>query len=154
MRRQYRWLLALLAGTVAGVLSYVGVIPILDSSLTWFTVGLNTVVWVVAVGLYAFVYEQLESPEGRPDWERQRKNMTLGGIAGLVASLGTTGTIGLLTATVSIRFGATMALFVFGIVLASMAVGMQSVIWRFGDRTGGPTVAGRSQSEESTEPSD
>ena len=151
MRRRYRYLLTGLAGILAGSLGYVGAEPALERGTTAFVVGLNAVIWAIAVGLYLFVYEQLDSPEGRPDWEQQYRSGVMGGVAGLVCSLEMTGTMALLTILESFRVGAVVGLFVFGTILASMAVGMQATLWRYDGETPG---SGRSSGETRSDPSD
>jgi hypothetical protein len=136
MRTLTKALLGILAGIAAGVASWIGIEPVLEPGLVSFTAVLNTVTWSVAVGFYAFVYGQFDRLAERDGWKRENKSVALGGIAGLVASTGVAGAMGLGSGVVSVRLGAVFGLFVFGVVLASMAVGMLTVIWRFDVRSG------------------
>ncbi|MDS0259151.1 hypothetical protein NDI56_07070 [Haloarcula sp. S1CR25-12] len=143
MRRSYRYLLAPVAGTVVGVVSYIGVLPVVDAGLAALVTVFNAAVWTVAVGLYASVHGQLNRSGAGTAQQPQWESAKVGGISGGVASLGVTGTMGLFAAVGSFRFGAAVGLFVFGVVIASMAVGMLAVIRRFDGHSGpgGPGIA-------------
>jgi hypothetical protein len=134
MRTRYKYLLALLGGTVAGGIVFLGTDPVVDRGQTWLVTGVNAFVWSLSIWLYLSVLGRLPAVDSSLD--ARMATVRWGGVAGGLASVGVCGTVVLILPEVPIRYGGAIALFVFGLVFGSMATGIAATWVRY-ERTSG-----------------
>lgn len=146
MQLATRVAVAIVAGLLAAGVSYLAAAPVVSSAEVWFAVGLNAIVWAIATGLYLHAWTRLKRMGATADVLSINTAGKWGGVAGGFVSVGTSG-VYLLTFSLPFRFVAVVSLFVFGVAIGSMAIGMGVVAARFdaresaGSAAGSPTVA-------------
>lgn len=148
MQPSIRYIVACLTGLAAGAVAYLGANPVVDETTTGFATGLTALIWTAGTVIYLSVLTRLDEAPDCSGFEAQLSAMKWGGAGGGVASLGISGTALLLMSTAAFRYVAVVGLFVFGLVLASMAVGMGTVADRFVDD--GSTAESADAAEETT----
>jgi|GEM_PF-2128599 len=133
MRPTVRYGLALAVGTLAAVTSFVATNGTVESTRTWFVTGLNAAVWTGAVALYIPVYERFDGAPADSESASVGDSVKWGGIAGGGASVGVAGTGLLLVEGLPGWYVGAVCLFVMGLFLLAMAVGMGTVATNFAD---------------------
>ncbi|ERG97539.1 MAG: hypothetical protein J07HQX50_01566 [Haloquadratum sp. J07HQX50] len=138
MRGITRYLVAALVGITAGAAAVVLARPVVDPGPTVVTGVFTGVGWVAAIIAFLPVHKQLR---GRPiDSEDTGATAAVkwGGATGGAASLGVTGTAALvLFQHQSLRYAAAVGLFVFGIIMLCLGLGMRVVALRLSAATSG-----------------
>lgn len=152
MQPSTRYAVATLVGLVAATVAYFAAAGAVDGTLARFVAGLNFLVWTGFVAHYVPTYTSLDGAPGNSPEDSGMMAVKWGAVAGLAASLGIAGTCLVLLPLLPNWYVAAVGLFVFGLTMWTMAVGMAVVTDRFkhegvtgkGDTTARPESDGNS----------
>lgn len=138
MHPSMRYAVATLVGLAAGGLAFLAADTAVESTLAGLVAALNLVVWTGFVAQYVPTYRRFDGVPGSGSGGSSAVAAKWGGLAGLAASVGVSGTSLALFPVVPGWYVASVGLFVFGLALWTMAVGMGVVVDRVsrGDDSG------------------
>ena len=132
MQPSTRYAVAMLIGLVAATVAYFAAAAgAVDGTLARLVAGLNFLVWTGFVAHYVPTYAHLDGAPGNCPDDSGVMAVKWGAVAGLAASLGIAGTSLVLLPLLPNWYVAAVGLFVFGLTMWMVTVGMAVVTDRF-----------------------
>lgn len=140
MQRRTQYVVAALAGLLAGGLAYLGAITAVDANLAWFAAVIAAPTWAIATGATLRGVElDVTGQTPRDDLATGAK---IGTLVGGFVSMGVAGTMGLVTSVSSLQLGLVVALIALGYGLGCLSLGQVAATLHV---DGGPTAGTASQ---------